>query len=71
MAEGLAEAWSRLTLMTEEKVVEVFEEDIPQEKAEEIELNFLGKLLTKNNFNSKAVKTVFNTIRKPSKGLVI
>lgn len=50
MAEGLAEAWSRLTLMTEEKVVEVFEEDIPQEKAEEIELNFLGKLLTKKQF---------------------
>ncbi|KAJ8432810.1 hypothetical protein Cgig2_026140 [Carnegiea gigantea] len=50
MAEGLVEAWSRLTLTAEEEVVEVFQEEILHEKAEEIELSFLGETIDKKQF---------------------
>jgi len=54
MADGLDESLSKLRLSKDEEEVAVFDEEISEDKAEEIELSFLGKLLTRNSFNVRA-----------------
>ena len=69
----LEDAWSKLSLsLTEEepKVV-VFEGDTSVEKAEEIALSLLGKLMTEGSFSARLMKNILKNIRQPSKGLVI
>jgi len=51
-------------------VVAVFEEEVPSEKAKEIELSLIGKLLTTQNFNGNVMKTALKNIWKPSKRMV-
>ena len=71
MESGLEDIWSRLKLTEDEETVTVFEEEVPQEKVEEIELSLLGKLLTTHNFNMRVMKMVFKSIWKPSKGMIV
>ena len=52
--------WMKLT-QEEEDVVE-FEEEVRNENKEEIVLTLLGKLLTLNNVNVRAMNIVFRNI---------
>ena len=67
---GLEEIWNKLKLTKAEEEVAVFEEEVPSEKAKEIELSLIGKLLTTQNFNGNVMKTVLKNIWKPSKRMV-
>jgi len=67
MADGLEEAWKKMSLTEEDAQVLDFDEETPAKKTEEIEPSLVGKLMTEGNFNVRTMKNVW----KPSKGLVI
>ncbi|KAJ8426113.1 hypothetical protein Cgig2_031780 [Carnegiea gigantea] len=68
---GLEDAWRRLILIEDEEKVVICDDEPPKEWKEYIALCLLGKLLTSTNFNIGAMKSVFKSIWKPSKGVVI
>ena len=47
--------------------VVIFEEDMSSEKAEEIVLSLLGKLMTNGSFNAHVMKNILKNICKSSK----
>jgi len=55
-------------LIEEEEEVVISDEEPSKEREEQIALCILGKLLTLSNFNMGAMKSVFKSIWKPSKG---
>ncbi|KAJ8430330.1 hypothetical protein Cgig2_015387 [Carnegiea gigantea] len=62
---------SKLKLTAEEEKVVVFDEEIPTEKKEKIELSLIGKFFTTNSINVKVMKTVMRSVWQPGKGLVV
>ena len=71
MTESLETAWNNLGLTEEEATVAVFNEDTPTEKAGEIALSLVGKLMCDGSFNTRVMKNVLNNIWKPAKGIAI
>ena len=63
--------WGRLKLTQGEEEVVVVDEEVPDDRREEIALSLVGKLLSQTNINVTAMKTVFKNIWRPAKGLVI
>ncbi|KAJ8433402.1 hypothetical protein Cgig2_029589 [Carnegiea gigantea] len=68
--EDLDLEWSKFKLTTEEEEVVDFEEEIRDEKKEEIDLSLVEKFFMQNNINTKVMKTVMGNARRPVKGLV-
>ena len=71
MTENLEIAWNKLSLTEEEATVAVFDKDTPVEKAEEVALSLVGKLMCDSSFNARVMKSVLKSIWKPAKGIVI
>lgn len=71
MEDTLADEWSILSLMEAEAELIELEEETPAEKAGEIALILLGKLMIKSNFNPRILKTIMKNTWKPLKRLVI
>lgn len=71
MADELSEAWKNLKLTEEEEEIAIFDGEKSEERAEQIALCLLGRLMTESNFNVGAMKMVLKNIWKPSKGVVI
>lgn len=69
--EDLDLEWSKLKLTAEEEEVVVCEEEIPVEKKDDINLSLVGKFFTRNNINTKVMKTVMRNAWRPVKGLVV
>ncbi|KAJ8426922.1 LOW QUALITY PROTEIN: hypothetical protein Cgig2_010440 [Carnegiea gigantea] len=69
MAIGLEEAWKCLSLTAEEEVVVECEDEVMDNKAEQMSLYLWGKLLTDSYFNANAMKNIFKN--KLSKGVII
>lgn len=63
--------WEKLKLTKEEEETVEFEEEIFEDRKAEIALSILGKFLTPNTFSIKAMKTVMQTVWKPSRGMVV
>ena len=71
MAEGLQDAWQRLTLTEDENTVVACDDESSTERVEQVALCLLGKLHTENSFNIGAMKTVMKNVWKPAQGVVI
>ena len=71
MASGLEEAWKRLSLTEDEETVIECEDEMPNDKSEQISLCLWGKLHTESYFNVNAMKTVLKNVSKPSKRVSI
>ncbi|KAJ8431051.1 hypothetical protein Cgig2_005400 [Carnegiea gigantea] len=71
MAEGLEEAWKRLSLTEEEEAIVVCDDSVPDGQVEQVALCLWGKLLTDNYFNAGAMKNIFKNMWKPAKGIII
>ena len=63
--------WEKLKLTKEEEEVVEYQEEIPEERKEEIALSLLGKFLMPNTFSVKAMKAVMHTMWKSSRGMVV
>jgi len=63
--------WEKLKLTKEEEEAAEYEEEIPEERKEDIALSLLGKFFTPNTFSTKAMKTVMQAVWRPSRGIVV
>ncbi|KAJ8440217.1 hypothetical protein Cgig2_023982 [Carnegiea gigantea] len=71
MADELMIEWEKLKLTKEEEEAADYEEEIAEERKEEIALSLLGKFLTPNTFSTKAMKTAMQVVWRPSRGMVV
>jgi len=71
MESDLENAIENLKLMKEEEAVLEFDEEVDDEKAEQIALSLIGRLYTTNSFNVGAMKSTFKNVWKPARGLII
>ncbi|KAJ8423276.1 hypothetical protein Cgig2_022160 [Carnegiea gigantea] len=66
---GIKLSGDKQKLTEEEDEVVVCDEEIPNEKREEIAMSLVGKLSTQNSINIKAMKSVFRNIWPTAMGL--
>ncbi|KAJ8441183.1 hypothetical protein Cgig2_024912 [Carnegiea gigantea] len=71
MESAIHDALAKLKLTVEEEEILEFEEDVDEEKADQIAPSLIGKLHTVNSFNIGAIKATFKKVWKPARGLVI
>ncbi|KAJ8438426.1 hypothetical protein Cgig2_004536 [Carnegiea gigantea] len=69
MESEIPDALVKMKLTAEEEEIIEFEEDVDEEKADQIALSLIGKLNTKNSFNIRAMKATFKNVWKTTGGL--
>ncbi|KAJ8425990.1 hypothetical protein Cgig2_007804 [Carnegiea gigantea] len=71
MGSAIHDAMERLKLMAEEEELVEFEEDLDEEKADQIALSLIRKLYTTYSFNIGAIKSTLKNAWKLARELVI
>ncbi|KAJ8434317.1 hypothetical protein Cgig2_009942 [Carnegiea gigantea] len=71
MASEIVEKCEKLKLTAEQEEIVELEEEVDDEKVEQIALSLIGKLHTTNSFNVGGMKSTFKNVCKPARGLVI
>ena len=71
MESAMHDVLAKLKLTAEEEEILKFEEDVDEEKADQIALSLIGKLHTVNSFNIGAIKATFKKVWKPARRVVI